>query len=303
MRAYFDESGSEDPHGYFGVAGFVGSDDQWRVFDWMWKEALKTTGASYLHMREFAHSVDAFTEWKDDNVRREQLMAGVVAAVLESELIPVGSAMRVGDFNALTDKQRERLQSPYFCCLQDVLFGFALNTLGEDPGVELHVTGDRHGQHEEKARKLHRALRQSGEAFANLSDELNFADMQQTFGLQAADLLAYEMVKELRNQDERSEDRMRWPLDQILSEPESPRGKMLKYITAEMLQAQAAGQWNRRRGNVLQRSLDESLRILRDKSIPFKRLFHSLSRRMPQRRAAKTTDDRGASTTSHTDIL
>ena len=81
--------------------------------------------------------------------------------------------------------------------------------------------------------------------------------MQQTFGLQAADLLAYEMVKELRNQDERPEDQMRWPLDQILSEPESPRGKMLKYNTAEMLQAQAAGQWDRRKGNVLQRNLAE----------------------------------------------
>ena len=227
-------------------------------------------------MREFAHSVDAFTEWKDDKARREQLMAGVIAAVLQSELTAGGSVIRVGDFDGLTEEQRIRLQSPYFCCLQDVLWGFALTTLDEDPKVELHVTGDRHGQHEEKARKLHRALRQTGGPFANLNDELNFADMQQTFGLQAADLLAYEMVKELRNQDVRPEDRMRWPLDQILSEPESPRGKMLKYNTAEMLQAQAAGQWDRRKGDVLQRTLGESLRILRDKSTPFKRRFQAL---------------------------
>ena len=60
-----------------------------------------------------------------------------------------------------------------------------------------------------------------------------------------------------------------------LSEPESPRGKMLKYNTAEMLQAQAAGQWDRRRGDVLQRNLDESLRILRDKSAAFKRRFRA----------------------------
>ena len=187
----------------------------------------------------------------------------------------VGSALRVGDFDALTEEQRIRLQSPYFCCLQDVLWGFALTTLAEDPKVEVHVTGDRHGQHEDKARKLHRAMRRAGGLLANLSDELNFADMQQTFGLQAADLLAYEMVKELRNQDERPEDQMRWPLDQILSEPESPRGKMLKYNTAEMLQAQAAGQWDRRKGNVLQRNLAESLRILRDKAALFIRRFRA----------------------------
>ena len=275
VRAYFDESGSEELPGYFGVAGFVGSDYQWSVFDRLWEEALETTGAPYLHMREFAHSVDAFTDWKEDKTRRKQLMAGVVAAVLQSELTPVGSAIRVGDFDALTEEQRIRVQSPYFCCLQDVLWGFALVTLDEDSEVEVHVIGDRHRQHEEKARKLHRALRRTGGLCANLSEELNFADMQQTFGLQAADLLAYEMVKELKNQDVRPEDRMRWPLDRILAEPESPRGKMLKYNTAEMLQAQAAGQWDRRKGDVLQRNLDESLRILRDKSAPVKRRFHA----------------------------
>ena len=274
-RAYFDESGSEELPGYFGVAGFFGSDSQWSVFNRLWEETLETTGAPYLHMREFAHSVGAFVEWKDDKVRREKLMAGVVAAILQSELTAVGSALLVGDFEALTEEQRIRLQSPYFCCLQEVLWGFALTMLDEFPKVEVHVTGDRHGQHEAKARKLHRALRRIGGLRANLSAELNFADMRQTFGLQAADLLAYEMVKELRNQNVRPEDRMRWPLDQILSEPESPRGKMFKYITAEMLQAQAAGQWNRRRGDVLQRNLDESLRILRDKSAALKRRFRA----------------------------
>ena len=83
-RAYFDESGNEELPGYFGVAGLVGSDSQWSVFDRLWKETLETTGAPYLHMREFAHSVDAFTEWKGNKARREQLMDGVVAAVLQS---------------------------------------------------------------------------------------------------------------------------------------------------------------------------------------------------------------------------
>ena len=39
-RAYFDESGSDVQSGYFGVAGLVGSDYQWSVFDRLWKETL-----------------------------------------------------------------------------------------------------------------------------------------------------------------------------------------------------------------------------------------------------------------------
>jgi hypothetical protein len=42
-----------------------------------------------------------------------------------------------------------------------VLYGFALMTLDEDPEVEVHVTGDRNDQHEETAKKLHRALRRT----------------------------------------------------------------------------------------------------------------------------------------------
>ena len=270
-RAYFDESGNEELPGYFGVAGFVGFDNQWSVFDRLWKNALESTGAPYLHMREFAHSVDAFADWKDDKERREKLMAGVVTAVQQSELTAVGSALRVADFDALTKVQRIRLQSPYFFCLQDVLLGFALINFGEEPKVVVHVTGDRQGQHADKARKLHRAMRQSGRLFAHFSDELNFANMQQAFGLQAADLLAYEMVKELRNQDARPEDGMRWPLDQIVSDPESPRGKMLKFNTAEVLQVQADGQWHSRKREIVPRNLLESTRILRNKSGPLKR--------------------------------
>ena len=98
------------------------------------------------------------------------------------------------------------------------------------------LTGDRKRDREHKAKKMLQALCLTGEPFVNLSEDLDYADMRQTFGLQAADLLVYEMVKELRNQDSRPEDRMRWPLDQVLSDPESPQGKMLIYNTAELLQ-------------------------------------------------------------------
>ena len=136
-KAYFDESGDEEMPGYFGVAGFAGSEHQWGVFDRLWSEALASTDAPYLHMREFAHSVEAFSGWRED--RRKQLMTGVLAAVLKSELCAVGSAIRLDDFKALTDTERERFVSPYYCCLQDVLFGFALQAKEDNPPVEMHV--------------------------------------------------------------------------------------------------------------------------------------------------------------------
>ena len=78
---------------------------------------------------------------------------------------------------------------------------------------------------------MYQVLRQSNAIFMGLAPELVFGDMRQNVGLQSADLFAYEMTKELRNQDLRPENRVRWPLDQILAQPDSPRGKMLKYNT------------------------------------------------------------------------
>lgn len=273
-KAFFDESSNEKP-GYYAVAGFVGSQAQWNDFGRMWGEALDSTGAPYLHMREFAHSVDAFEGWKGQKDRREKLMDGVVKAVRGSALIPVGSAMRIADFEALPEEGRSRLRSPYHCCLQDVLYGFAL--MAEElkyleplvPAL-VRVTGDQHADFAADAKRMYKVLRGSSPWFDYLGPELGYADMRVTPGLQSADLLAYEMTKELANQDLRPEDRMRWPLDQIIDAGDLPFGKALKYNTAAMLRAQGDGSWMRDRTAIIQKELDESLRVLRNKSGPFK---------------------------------
>ena len=85
--AYFDESGSGGDAllpGYYGVAGFAATDDKWEVFNTLWKAALSDANAPYLHMREFAHSTDAFAGWRHDKARREFLMQGVVKAIREN---------------------------------------------------------------------------------------------------------------------------------------------------------------------------------------------------------------------------
>jgi hypothetical protein len=215
-------------------------------------------------------------------------MAGVVKAITESDLSAWGSAMKVEDFNGLTTEERSRSVSPYFCCLQDVLYGFALMTFDEPIPVRMRVIGDQNDENEELAKKLLRSLRRSAimpryrgtpqASFQNLSDELEFANSRQTLGLQAADLLVYEMVKELRNQDSRPEDRMRWPLDQILGDPESPQRNGLIFYTAAMLKAQVTGQWAQQGASVVSKDLDQTLRILRGKSEPFKQRLQGSER-------------------------
>jgi hypothetical protein len=224
--------------------------------------------------------VGAFEGWKGQSDRREALMNGVVVAIRAAMLVPVGSALRLSDYDSLPEEARGRLRGPYYCCLQDVLYGFSLMAEDLGPG-SLAVTGDRNDELAEDARKLHAALRGAGGWFEVLADGLEYADMRAAYGLQAADLLAYEMTKELANQDLRPEDRMRWPLDQIISDERLPVGKALKYNTLEMLRAQADGNWMARRRELILEELDESMRLLRDKGGPFKAGIQRMRRKAP----------------------
>jgi hypothetical protein len=264
--AFFDESGHVARPGYYGVAGLIGSDYQWSVFNRIWGETLTQTGAPYVHMREFAHSAGLFEGWKGDP-RREQLMAGVIRAVTESRLTAIGSAVRMADFKALSEAERDRLGgSPYFGCLQDVLFGFALTSQQMPAGEVLAVTGDQ-SDYQARARQLYDVLLRSGHPYERMSPTLRFANMRETPELQGADVLTYEITKELSNQDLRPEDQMRWPLDQILTDQAMREIMMVVFRNHAYLQGQADGIIDTDVGmSIVDRDIDEMMRIYRERS-------------------------------------
>jgi hypothetical protein len=264
-EAYVDESGHQAQPGYYGVAGFIGSAYQWGRFTTKWTKTLSEAGVPYLHMREFAHSVDGFRGWSGDP-RREQLMAGVVQAITHGRLTAVGSALRTADFNALAEGERTRLGgSPYYGCLQDVLYGFALTAQNMPAGEILTIIVD-HNDYEHRAQQMYQLLRQRGAPYDRLAPALQFADMRQTPGIQAADVLAYEVVKELSNQDRRPDDKMRWPLDQILTDQASREIAMIVYRNRGYLQGQVDQVMDTAAGvSIVDEGIDEMLRIYRQR--------------------------------------
>lgn len=262
MQAFFDESGHIDQPGYYAVAGFIGSDYQWQELERLWRDALAAFGAPYMHMREFAHSKGPFTGWEKGP--REGLMAAVVAALKESRLTAVGCAMRVADFKALTEDQQSRMVSPYFCCLQDVMFGFAMTSQEAPAGLTLQVIGDQGTEYEAIAHKLWTVLPELGVPYDRLAPKLEYRNMRDNPGLQAADVLAYEMTKELASQDGRPDAAMRWPLDQLLRDQAEREIMMLVFRNREYLLGQADGHIGTRVGEaIVETHLDEMMRIYR----------------------------------------
>jgi hypothetical protein len=81
FTAYFDASGSPDSEVAVVVAGFVAKAEQWIEFERNWNECLSSFQVSGMHMKDFAHSRGEFREWKGDEKRRQQFLAGLINVI------------------------------------------------------------------------------------------------------------------------------------------------------------------------------------------------------------------------------
>src|SRR5438093_8646639 len=79
LIGFLDESGHSSATEFFALAAFVAMEADWIAFDRLWHEALRDNQAPYLHMREFAHRIGAFTGWTEE--RRRALLGSCVQAL------------------------------------------------------------------------------------------------------------------------------------------------------------------------------------------------------------------------------
>jgi hypothetical protein len=92
LTAYLDESGQESTE-YVFVAGFLGSDDQWKQLAQKWKDALEKRNRKALHMSDLRWS-------KPDRIR--PLLESLGPIPYECGLEPVLGGVRVADYSDLT---------------------------------------------------------------------------------------------------------------------------------------------------------------------------------------------------------
>jgi len=78
MTAAFDASGTEHDQIAIVVAGFISSANDWLDFEKAWTARLKVDGIDYFHMVEFAQSNKQFAGWRDQEARRRALLADLL---------------------------------------------------------------------------------------------------------------------------------------------------------------------------------------------------------------------------------
>src|SRR5271157_5977447 len=73
LTMYCDASGKKTGE-LVTVGGFVSPVSKWAAFEGAWRGVLNPLGIQCFHMREFAHSVGQFKDWKSKEQERQKLL-------------------------------------------------------------------------------------------------------------------------------------------------------------------------------------------------------------------------------------
>lgn len=185
--AYFDESGTHGGSHMLVVSGYVASDEQWQGFEQEWNDALANAGLTHFHMKDFAHSLNEFKDWKGDEERRVKFIRQLIEIIRKNTRRSISSAVRLQDYKRLNETYRlQESYSPYSICILGCL-------------ASISRWHSEHSYIEPVALVLEDGVTHKGE-FQRFYSPTNFhsvafAKKHDHAGLQAADFVAWEHLK------------------------------------------------------------------------------------------------------------
>lgn len=207
LTAYCDETGNtKDPTQKFvGMAGFVARAKEWEILERKWKFILREFKVPYFHMKEYAHSIGVFKEWKGKEDKRRKIFSSLLKTIKDAQPLPIGCIFSAEDFRSLSERDQKLIDDPYYLSFIACLAIPCLFLQDSPPEIKLATVFGEHGVFASKAAGFHERVRGT---YA-IGDRLyapTFRDMREFVPLQAADIMAYELYKEADRQRHRPED-------------------------------------------------------------------------------------------------
>lgn len=201
FKVYIDEGGTDESSPILTVAGYVAKPSQWKLFSREWTRVLRPTGIKVYHATDAQALRRAFSGWSSEEV-----------SALCAELLPiipryargVSVSIDMREFKASLARRPDLLRiisSPYNCCFHWFtmsLLQYAHEARSEPRFVFVHETNDAKSQAKEGFDWV-----KANSAFGNgkCLISLSFARKDEFIPLEAADILAFEVNKRLKNPD------------------------------------------------------------------------------------------------------
>ena len=203
LTGYFDDSRTDGL--IMTVAGYIGSDPQWNVFQSQWSLVLDAFQLPYFHMKEFGDPDGPYKKWlpyQDHQAEIAAFFRALAAVSFNSQLRGFGSIVRVKDL--------ERFNRDHGAALEAypmAVYGCMLWIGKANPDAVISLIFDKIEQVSSKLDKATEYAR-SDTYYIGVTDKIQPIPLNKgiTFrnvpALQAADFSAWEIRKHHLNQNE-----------------------------------------------------------------------------------------------------
>lgn len=203
LSAYMDETGhsKDEQQRFVGIAGLIAPAASWEAFERKWKATLGSFKLPYFHMKEYAHSTQAFKGWEGNEVKRQKLFGKLMLHIETAHPLPFGAIISMEDFRSFTKEQQGYFRDPYFLCFQSLVAACSsileFRKVPDEEKVAL-IFSDQ-GEFRHRALQIYKNV-ETATYYVRRSTPPIFRDMREIVPLQAADIIAYEMHKEFERQ-------------------------------------------------------------------------------------------------------
>lgn len=219
VKFFGDETGTDKKPStrISAIGGLFGREQLWDGFDKAWKKVLEKQKIPFFHAVQCERGTGEF--YGLDVAKRGDLINRLLEVLLSSHLQPCAYGVVIPYFNEMSVEFRSHYTSghpdvPYFLCLHHafVAAGHAADGLRRDEQV--HFMFEKQDEFEADARasfdELKKSERWPNHCRLGRCDFAEREDYDRYPGLQAADLLAYEMYRHLDNRHFQGNLRPEW---------------------------------------------------------------------------------------------
>jgi len=200
FTAYFDESGTHKGSAAVALAGYLSTTEGWEAFDHQWKPVLKKYGIEFFHMADFAQRQGQFRGWSED--RRRECLRELHDIICGNAIASVGYGLSRAAYDAIVcAKADDFMGGPYGLLASTLLIDFSglLRLLGVRSLIAYRFESGAEGIGQVASVFDHNLASPGHSAFHRLLS-FGIENKRKFTPLQAADILAYELYKQLPRQ-------------------------------------------------------------------------------------------------------
>lgn len=188
FEGYFDESGSfEEEPGVFCISGYFIEAEQARLMDAAWRDVLREHHIPFFHMVDCAHGAEAF---EDMEVQERIEIATKLIALIKKHTVSGFSALAYAKHFHLSPKYPDE----YSACVDSCIVGL-------ESFLDLHRLDSKNTAYffESGHKNKGLAYQHVAKKIEQLGASITFAGKEQVPLLQAADILAWQSTKYVKD--------------------------------------------------------------------------------------------------------